>query len=189
VSWTPVPTRFFRKLRPFERSLYLGHLRTLTGEDRRRRFQLTVGDDSLVRHVEGIDFAETIVLGCFVDGVLRGAAEVAFERASSRAVAELGVSIEPVWQGQGLGGELTRRALRIARNRGAKQVWMFCLPDNEPMRRIAKALEGQLELHDGTLDARLPLSPANAMTRLGEQLEDGHGLYGSVSALMFSRTA
>ena len=185
MTWSPVPVRFFRKLRPFERPLYLAHLRTLTDEDRRRRFQLAVGDESLRRHVEAIDFARMVVLGGFVDGGLRGAAEIVVDA----GIAELGVSVEPAWQGCGLGGALTRRAVRIARNRGAKQVWMFCLPDNEPMRRIARALEGQLELHDGALDARLPLQPPNAMTRLGETLEDGHGLYGSASSLVFSRTA
>jgi RimJ/RimL family protein N-acetyltransferase len=184
----PVPERYFRKLRPFERGLYVAHLRALSPDDRRRRFQSSIDDEVLRTYVERIDFARTTILGCFVRGALRGAGEVAFEGAPmAERTAEVALSVEPAFQKRGIGAALTHRLVRLARNRGAAAVWMFCLPDNEPMRRIARGLGGKLLLKDGTLDARVAVRPGTPLSHLEERLDQGWGLYGAISDLILPR--
>jgi RimJ/RimL family protein N-acetyltransferase len=189
VPRTSPPAPYFRKLRPFERGAYLGHLRGLSVDDRRLRFHAITSDEQLEHHAAGIDFACTIILGAFVEGVLVGVGEVSFmhpPRETRPEEAEIAVSVASAVRGRGIGGALTGRALRIARNRGARAVWMFCLPDNTPMQKIARSLDGQLTLHQGTFDARMELTRATTLTRIGETFEDGVGVARSVSVLVFT---
>lgn len=179
---------YFRKLRPFERGIYLSHLRALSSEDRRLRFHSITSDEQLERYAASVDFEQTVFLGAFMEGALVGAGAVALH-SKTFDEAEIAVSVASQVRGHGIGGTLTRRTLRIARNRGSRSVWMFCLPDNTPMQRIARRLHGQLSLHQGTLDARLELTPATPFTRLGETFEDGVGVARSVSDLVFGRVA
>jgi RimJ/RimL family protein N-acetyltransferase len=183
-----LPRPNFRKLRAFERSGYLGHLRSLSVDDRRARFHTITSDDQLARHAAGVNFTRTVFLGAFVEGVLVGVGEVALGTKAEHE-AEKAVSVGASFRGRGIGGELTRRVIRIAQNRGAHSVWMFCLPDNTAMRNIARNLRGRLSFHQGTLDARLELTPSTPLTRLEESLEDGVGVARSVSELVFGRVA
>jgi ribosomal protein S18 acetylase RimI-like enzyme len=182
----PASPRYFRKLRRFERPLYLGHLLRLSADDRRYRFQGAVTDAGLALHAERVDFDRVVIIGCFEDGNLIGVGEAAFDAGPGGEQAEIAVSVDPGHQGQGLGGSLTRRALRIAQNRGAAVVWLYCLPENAPMRAIVRRLPGQLRTHDGRLDAMLRLRPPTLLTRIGEQVEEGMGLLHSVSSLVFA---
>ncbi len=184
-----MPSRpYYRKLRSYERNAYLGLLRTLRPDDRRMRFHSITSDEQLERHAAGLDFTRTIFLGAFIEGALVGVGEVAL-RSSQPDEAEIAVIVGAAFRSRGIGRTLTRRTLRIAQNRGARSVWMFCFPDNAPMQKIARGLHGQLSLHQGTLDARLELTPATRLTRLGESIEDGVGVARSVSVLVFGRVA
>jgi RimJ/RimL family protein N-acetyltransferase len=179
----------FRKLRAGERALYRAHLHALTPKDRHLRFHGWTSDETLDLHVARMDPRRTQIIGAFVDGRLHGAAEIVFASLTDRTSAELAVSVEEPYQRAGIGGGLTRRALRIAQNRGARSVWMYCLPENEPMRRIARSLHGQLTLEDATIDARLSLAPATLRSRLEEQLDDGMGAMRVFSQVALARVA
>jgi GNAT superfamily N-acetyltransferase len=179
----------FRKLRSGERALYLDHLHALSPGDRYLRFHGFTSDETIDQHVARMDLRRTQIIGAFVDGRLHGAAEIVFASLTDRSAAELAVSVEDPYQRSGIGGGLTRRALRIAQNRGARFVWMYCLPENEPMRRIAGSLHGQLKLADATIDARLQLAPATLRSRLQEQLEDGLGAMRLLSQVVLARVA
>ncbi len=179
----------FRKLRSKERELYRLHLHALSPKDRHLRFHGFTSDETIDLHVERMDARRTTLIGAFVDGRLHGAAEIVFASLTDRSSAELAVSVETPYQREGIGGGLTRRALRIAQNRGARFVWMYCLPENEPMRRIASSLHGQLKLADATIDARLALAPATLRSRLQEQLDDGVGTMRVLSQVALARVA
>src|SRR5262245_19220290 len=65
-----------RKLWVGEAELYRGHLLRLDGESRRNRFGGAVSDEFIGRYCEPFALGGAILYGFFVDGVLRGAAEL-----------------------------------------------------------------------------------------------------------------
>lgn len=165
----------YRKLRPIERKAYEDHLLTLTPDDRRLRFFGSMSDDAVRAHVSRIDFTRTVVIGCFVDAKLHGAAELVFHRLFLPKEAELAVTVESPFQHHGIGLELTRRAVTIARNRGIEQLHMNCLPENLRMRRIAKKLGAVLDFDEGTIDGKVGLAKVTPLSLWVEAVEESAG--------------
>src|SRR5262245_27875170 len=155
----------YRKLLPFESGTLAGHLLRLAPGDRRMRFAAMIGDDAIRAHGRSIDWTRTAVIGFFADGVLRGAAELALERAGPGGAAEFAVTVEAPWQDSGVGTELTRRAIVAARNRGVRRLWMLCLSDNARMRRIAVRFRGRLAFDEGftRADVATPIPDAASL--------------------------
>ena len=158
----------YRRLVPRDHERYRQHLLVLGAHERRMRFHAHTTDECIDRHIASLDPQRTLLVGVFVGGELRGAAEISFASREDRRSAELAVSVEKASQRRGFGRGLTERAMRIARNRGARTVWMYCLPENEPMQRIARGLDGQLRLEHATIDAQVALAPATLRTQAGE---------------------
>ena len=67
---------FVRKLWFGETTSYRDHLLRLDPDSRQRRFSGGVSDDFIARHAQTIDEVGVVVHGFFIDGVLRGAAEL-----------------------------------------------------------------------------------------------------------------
>jgi GNAT superfamily N-acetyltransferase len=155
-----------RKLLPSEAGQLSRHLLALTPADRRMRFQGGLSDYAIERRCRRIDWFRTVAIGHFVAGRLRGVAEVCFERSLWPREAEIAVTVETPWQGRGIGTELTRRAVTVARNRGAVRVTMLCLVENQRMRRIAR---------------HLGLGRATPLSLLDEWLQDGTGGWSAVA--------
>src|SRR3972149_5016441 len=65
-----------RKLWVGEADAYRDHLLRLDPESRHRRFSGSVADEVVVRHAATVSAVGVVVHGFFVDGVLRGAAEL-----------------------------------------------------------------------------------------------------------------
>jgi GNAT superfamily N-acetyltransferase len=101
-----------RKLWVGEAELYRGHLLRLDSESRRNRFGGAVSDDFIRRYCEPSALSGAIVYGFFVDGVLRGAAELRL--LESAGDAEVALSIERAWQSQGVGTALLEHLLLVA---------------------------------------------------------------------------
>src|SRR5215471_2354289 len=76
--------------------------------------------------------------------------------------AELGVVIADRWQGAGLGTELLRRLLEIARNEGIQQIKAEILSENAAMLALAKLFHFKLVPDDDlrSLTATLDLEPS-----------------------------
>jgi acetyltransferase len=53
---------------------------------------------------------------------------------------EFGVMIEDGWQGKGIGAELMKRLIRIARERGVEQIWGTVLAENTQMLALGKKM-------------------------------------------------
>jgi RimJ/RimL family protein N-acetyltransferase len=125
-----------RKLWPWELGAVGDHLLRLDPEDRLMRFGAPVSDQFIERRGDQIDPAGTIVLGCFIDGVLRGVAELIRLPGEHPPAAELGVSVERPFQDQGIGGRLFDAALTVAQNRLVRAVHVVFLPENAKMRHL-----------------------------------------------------
>ncbi|MBC7907069.1 MAG: GNAT family N-acetyltransferase [Rhodospirillaceae bacterium] len=149
-----------RKLLTHERPLFVAHLKRLTPSDRQFRFaHAHVSDDVIDRYVAGIAM-DDLILGCFADDQLAGAAHVAF----AGDLAEVGVSVDPDHRAQGIGAELFRRASRWARNRHAERLYTLCQTDNRAMIALAVKLGMVIHRESGTAEAFLALAPPDLLT-------------------------
>lgn len=161
-----------RKLLPYERPLLREHLLALDGHDRLMRFQCFMSNPAVAAYVDGIDLSKAILVGWFDGGVLRGVAEVMFDRLLLPAHAEVGLSVQSDWQKQGIGAELASRAVMLARNRGAGSIHLLCLRENRAMQRIARRLSGLLDFADCEVAARVPLARATPASIWLEAVQD-----------------
>lgn len=78
------------------------------------------------------------VIGCFVGLHMRGAAELhEFSPGRSRK-AQIMLTVESAWQGQGIGTTLMTQAVRTARERGIDYLHLTCHALNHRTQRIAE---------------------------------------------------
>lgn len=125
------------------------HLLRLEDGGRASRF----GDptcDAFVRACrESIDGADTLVLGCFADGYLRGAAGLRVLPSSDGGrTAEIAFSVEAPWQGRGIGTALMAAVVRAARERGIERLSLSCHALNHRMQRIAERFMANVGFED-----------------------------------------
>src|SRR3979411_2149487 len=133
-----------RKLWVGKAEHYRDHLLRLEAESRRNRFAGSVSDE-FVRDYADLSFGiDAIIHGFFVDGTLRGAAELRPIGAPITREAEAAFSIEKPWQSHGVGSMLLERTLLAARNRGLKFLHMACLADNKRMQQLARKYDADL---------------------------------------------
>ncbi len=166
----PSPQGWFRSLWPGEAGLLAEHLVRLAPEDRHRRFLHAVNDDWMRDYARRA--GRRRVLGWFVDGTLRGAAEVHFRG----DVAEAALSVEAPWRGNGVGLELMRRALRAAQNYGVRTLTVYTTADNTPMIRIAKALDARFSREDGTVTGEIDAGPPTPASLIFDLADEERGL-------------
>lgn len=167
---TPEAVLTYRKLLRPDAAALRAHLTRLPAEDLRARF-LGVADRKVAqRHVAGIDWDRVVLVGGWRGETLRAVGEL--HRGPGAPEAEAAITVEPAWQNRGVGGELLRRLVTAARNRGVRRVRLFCLADNARIRRIAARLGGALVEDGGQADATLEPLPATYATLLAESVED-----------------
>ncbi|MCK6454341.1 MAG: GNAT family N-acetyltransferase [Alphaproteobacteria bacterium] len=167
-----------RTLLPTEFGLLRAHLLRLDPEDRRRRFAGQIGDDAVAAYVAALDRFRSTVVAWIEDGQVRGAAELLRFRAPAGTRAELAVTVERAWQDRGIGSELMRRALTIARNRGLDQVLMVCLAENGRMRHLADKFHGRMIDTGGEVEASVPLLAPDAWSLWQEAIDQGAAAIG-----------
>ena len=133
-----------RKLWIGETGKYRDHLLRLDMPSRNNRFGGAVSDDRIRRHVESSIGLNAVLHGFFVDGTLRGAAELRLlgSRFFTRE-AEAAFSVEASWQSHGIGSVLLERTLLAARNRGIRRLHMACLADNRRMQQLARKFDAE----------------------------------------------
>lgn len=138
-----------RKLWPTETEAYREHLLRLDPESRATRFSGAVSEEFIGRHAESIRDFGVVVYGFFVDGVLRGAAELRPLGPLFSHEAEAAFSIEKDWQSHGVGTALLERTLLSARNRGIRLLRMDCLAANRRMQQLARKFEADFKFDFG----------------------------------------
>lgn len=168
-----VSTGTIRKLRSDERQELSAHLLRLGPHERRMRFCGVAGDDSIRRYARQDFGLRSAALGYFVKGVLRGAAELIVPNGASwHMPAEAALSVEAEHRGRGIGTQLTQRLIVLARNRGVSAIHVYCLPENEAMRRIAEKLGAELEFGGEPIKGRIDVRWPTYITLVEEALID-----------------
>src|SRR5882724_13096981 len=90
---------------------YRDHLLRLDAESRRNRFGGAVSDEFILNYVELSLGLDAVIHGFFVDGMLRGVAELRPLGKTFSDEAEAAFSIEKDWQSHGVGTALLERTL------------------------------------------------------------------------------
>jgi len=169
------PDAVIRKLWIGEADAYRDHLLRLDPGSRRSRFAGAVSDE-FVRDYAELSFGiDALVHGFFVDGTLRGAAELRPIGAPLRREAEAAFSIEKPWQSHGVGSVLLERTLLAARNRGIKFLHMACLADNKRMQQLARKYDAELTFDFSSVVGEVATPRPTPLSLMREILADGHG--------------
>lgn len=163
-----------RKLWRVETDAYRDHLLRLDAESRRNRFGGAIADDMIRDYADTASGSDVIVHGFFVDGVLRGAADLRFLGPIYCREAEVAFSIEKPWQSHGIGSALLERSLLAARNRGVKLLHVCCLADNRRMQQLARKFEAELSFDYGTVIGKMENPNPTPLSVMRELVVDGH---------------
>lgn len=169
-----------RKLWAGETAAYRDHLLRLGAESRQRRFSGAVSDAFIARHAASAEGLGVVLHGFFVDGTLRGAAELRQYGAPFGREAEVAFSIEQPWQSQGVGSALLQRTLLTARNRGIAALHMHCLADNRRMQQLARKFDADLHFDFGSVVGEVDAPRSTPLSLMREALADAHGVAASI---------
>jgi GNAT superfamily N-acetyltransferase len=167
-----------RKLWVNETDAYRDHMLRLDRDSRSRRFSGAVSDDFIARHAATANGA--VVHGFFLDGVLRGAAELRRVGSVLSREGEAAFSVEQPWQSHGVGTVLLDRTLLSARNRGIKSLHMHCLAENERMQQLALKFDAELSFDFGSVIGEVGPPRSTALSLMREMMADGHDLANAI---------
>lgn len=154
---------------------YRDHLLRLDKESRRNRFGGAVSDEFIHNYVELSLGLDAVIHGFFVDGMLRGVAELRPLGRTFSDEAEAAFSIEKDWQSHGVGTVLLERTLLAARNRGVKLMHMACLANNRRMVDLAKKFDAELRFDFGSVIGEVEAPHPTPMSVLREFVADSTG--------------
>jgi RimJ/RimL family protein N-acetyltransferase len=115
-----------------------------------------------------------VVLGCFENGELCAAGEL--HQQGTERVAEVALTVEQPFQSRGIGTELLRRLVEIARNRGIRTLHCFCLLDNTRAQKIARKLGGAIHTVDGEFEAEIAHPWPGCLSLLSEANANGQAV-------------
>jgi GNAT superfamily N-acetyltransferase len=163
-----------RKLWIGETILYREHMLRLDAESRRNRFGGAVSDDFIRTYSEPSGLSDAVIHGFFVEGVLRGAAELRPLAAGNEA--EAAFSIEKPWQSHGVGTALLERTLLAARNRQIKLLHMTCLAENRRMQQLALKFDAELTFDFGSVVGEVEAPHPTPISVMREFVADSTGL-------------
>jgi GNAT superfamily N-acetyltransferase len=164
-----------RKLWIGETAKYRDHVLRLDAVSRRNRFAGGVSDDFICNYVELTAGLDTVLHGFFVDGMIRGAAELRPLGVRLPHQAEAAISVEKPWQSHGVGSALLRRTLLAARNRGYRLLHMACLADNHRMQQLARKFDAELTFDFGSVVGEVESSRPTPLSMMREMMSDSHG--------------
>jgi GNAT superfamily N-acetyltransferase len=164
-----------RKLWIGETEIFRDHLLRLDRESRNRRFSGAVSDEFIARHAASADGFGAVLHGFFVDGLLRGAAELRSIGSVFAREGEAAFSVELPWQSHGVGTVLLERTLLSARNRGVKLLRMHCLADNRRMQQLARKFEADLKFDFGSIVGEVDPPRFTLLSLTREMITDAHG--------------
>lgn len=170
----------FRRLNKSDAPAMRAHLMRLDPHTRRMRFCGPASDVFIENRVIGLDWASSVIIGAFIDGMLRGVGEVVRVRMVPESSAEIALSVEPSFQDAGIGTELLRRLLVAARNRYIQKVFMLCLSENVKMQRVARKFDADLIRDSGEVEGRIRTPWPSYQSLMEELMSDGLGFYQAV---------
>lgn len=154
---------------------YRDHLLRLDKDSRRNRFGGAVSDEFIENYIELSLGLDAVIHGFFVDGILRGVAELRPLGNGFAEEAEAAFSIETPWQSNGVGTALLERTLLAARNRGIKLLHMACLVNNARMIELARKFEAELKFDFGSVIGEVEAAHPTPLSVWRELVADTHG--------------
>jgi GNAT superfamily N-acetyltransferase len=163
-----------RRLWVGEAELHWQHLLRLDAESRRSRFGGAVSDEFIRRYSGPSALNGAVINGFFVDGILRGAAELRLLKRAGDAEAAL--SVERTWQSHGVGTALLERALLAARNRQIQRLHMLCLAENRRMQQLARKFGAELSFQSGSVTGEVEAPRSTPLSIMRELVADGTDL-------------
>lgn len=169
-----------RKMWMHEASLYRDHLLRLDAASRRNRFGGVISDEFIRGHVDSSIVLDAVMHGFFIDGAMRGAAELRPIGNRFAREAEAAFSVESDWQSHGVGSELLRRSLLTARNRGIKFLHMACLADNRRMQQLARKFDADLKFDFGSVVGEVEAARPTPLSVMREFVADSHDVASAV---------
>ena len=188
ASWEPWAV-IIRSLWPWELDQFRRHLLRLDGVTRIERFGRGVSAEWLIAYCNETDFLRGAVLGCWVNGTLRGVGELRRCDAGWSSAAEAALSLEPDFQNHGLGSLLARRLLLVARNRGVAKLHVLSQASNLRMLQILRRHGAAMHYAGDQIAAEVTLPPANTATLAEEWLAESGARLGELSAPAAIRVA
>ena len=171
----PLIDGVIRKLWIDRADTYRDHLLRLDAESRRNRFGGAVSDEFIANYAELSRGLDAVMHGFFVNGALRGVAELRPLGDGFMQEAEAAFSIEKPWQSHGVGSALLERTLLAARNRGIKLLHMACLANNQRMVDLAKKFDAELTFDFGSVIGEVEAPHPTPVSVWRELVADGHG--------------
>ncbi|HUF88224.1 MAG TPA: GNAT family N-acetyltransferase [Thermohalobaculum sp.] len=169
-----------RRLLPWEGAALRAHLLRLGPDERLMRFCIPASDRLIHAYCDRVDPLRTIALGCFVDGTLRGVAELIQLSGDWPMSAELALSVERPFQDRGIGGDLMDKTLTIARNRLIRTVCTVFLPENEKMRHLLRRSGATLAAYPASGEAEIALAWSSPGSLLEEMAMNGAAVIAAV---------
>jgi GNAT superfamily N-acetyltransferase len=164
-----------RRLWPSDAAAYRAHLLRLEPEARYSRFCTVAADKIVVQHVNTCFGGDTLVFGFFVDGKIRGAAELHLlvsATALRAREAETAFSVEKAWRHSGLGSALIERLILAASSRGLRSLLLSCLPQNFAMQSLAKKYGATFAYEADEMSGKIKVRLPTAQTIFTEFVEE-----------------
>jgi len=165
-----------RKLWLGETARFRAHLLRLDSGSRANRFGMPATDYFIAKYAATALGTDSVVHGFFVDGILRGCAELRVSADHSLHEAEAAFSIERPWQQAGVGSALMGRTILAARNRSIRKLYMNCLSHNHPMQAIARKYEADLRFEANDVVAEITNPRPDPLSLFREFMADGYSL-------------
>lgn len=165
----------FRKLSLLDKQRLTDHLLRLDRDSLRMRFGATLSREALIEHAERCFTLGCTMHGYFVDGDLRGVAELRLDRPWLTQSAEAAFSVEPDCRDHGVATELFARTLRTARNRGVRRLMISCLTWNKPMQALARKFKAEFHWEEGEVVGTVLAESASPRSFIEELTEDALG--------------
>lgn len=169
------PVGMYRRLDEADRRHIRAHLLRLHPDDLRHRFMGARQRSFIDRYVGALDWDQVIVVGYFANRSLRGVCEL-HPIGDSRA--EIAISVERRFQRRGIGAELFRRMLILARNRGITVLELRCMATNERIRRLIRRFNGEITFDAPDACGTIRPLPPTAATLVTEMVEQA-GTFGN----------
>jgi ribosomal protein S18 acetylase RimI-like enzyme len=149
-----------RRLHTADQPDICAHFQRLDKQSRRARFCGAVSEASSIHYADTIFRDDSIVCGAFVDGILRGIAELRGVFDTHSSTTEAAFSVETDWQNIGIGDALLERIVAISQNRRVEALQMTCMKENYRMAHLAAKHHARLRYDLDGIEATLrPLRP------------------------------
>ena len=177
-----------RRLWRSDQPAFRDHLLRLDEHSRHLRFGGGVSDAFLRQYAEHCFGKGDLVFGAFVDGELRGAAELRSNEAiwSEQAPfnrhihAEAAFSVENGFRKRSIGEKLFRRVTEAARNHGVEVIEIVCMPENQAMRRLAAKFKTEFVFDNSQLLGKLTARRPTPLSLLREAAHDAADCGGAI---------